>query len=282
MGTRVVLHIGYGKTGTTWLQEKIFRKLGRDIYLGKYEDDYPSWLLRLNYLDDFAFQAQCVELRQEISALLGGRPRAIISSEAFTNFGVIAQQLERIRYIFADPRVVIVLRHPVNWLISNYKYCVEYEGFRLPLESYIDFGTKRTPFSLEKRPPFYLPDLYYSEVIGRYREALGADSVLVLRYEDFIASPEGFGQKLAQFAGVDLPDFAECAKERVLASSPGDRIEIMRRENMATYVRAAGFELAPARETRGGEAGVLPDELTARLRAQFATYCREYYPDLAE
>lgn len=35
----IVFHVGYGKTGTTWLQKNIFPKLNNCLYLGKFEDN---------------------------------------------------------------------------------------------------------------------------------------------------------------------------------------------------------------------------------------------------
>jgi Sulfotransferase domain len=277
-GSDVVLHVGYGKTATTWLQEKVFGALGEDCYLGKREGNFPRWLLRLNYLDDFAFWSQRQQLREEIGAAIGSRRRAIISSEAFTNFNAIYQQIERIRVMFDHPRIVLVLRDPIVWLISNYRYCVEYERFDRPLESYLDFGVDRTPYALEKRPPFYIPDFYYSEIVAHYRSVFGQASVCVLRYEDFVADPGSFGLELSRFIGVPLVDFAQKAQEKVLAGMDGPSLERKRCENMIGYLRAGGFRadgIAPI----GAQSDFLSEAARLRLAAQLAPYCGEYYPE---
>jgi hypothetical protein len=48
----MVVHVGYGKTATTWLQERIFGQLDSGVYLGKRLNDFPRWILEINYLDD--------------------------------------------------------------------------------------------------------------------------------------------------------------------------------------------------------------------------------------
>lgn len=279
MATDVIVHVGYGKTATTWMQEEIFNSLGAEIYLGKREAEFPSWLLRLNYLDDFAFDADKIALKQEIRNLISDRQKVIISSEAFTNFGVIYQQANRIKYVLDDPKIIVVLRNPISWLISNYKYCVEYEGFHLPLESYLDFGEKRSPFSLEKRKPFYLPDLYFDEVIGRYQNLFGKRKVLVMRYEDFVSSPTSFGSVLSDFIGIDFPDFSTKAELTYLASKSTAEIEIRRLENLRTYVEQVGHTLKES-DSSCIKTDVLQESVKERLRDHFAKHCVEHYPEL--
>jgi hypothetical protein len=280
MITDTIVHVGYGKTATTWLQEKIFDRLGHQVYLGKRSASFPDWLLRANYLDEFAYQEQRERLRAEITAILENRERAVISSEAFTNLGVVYQQIERIDYLIPGARVVLVLRDPVSWLISNYKYCVEHEGFWRPLESYIDFGIRRTPFALEKRAPFYVPDFFYDEVVRGYESKFGRDRLLVLRYEDFVADPGSFGRRLASFMRTDLPDFAGVAKEKILESPPSGTVEELRLANMRRHLADAGFQVDRLAPARPGEP-IASAQLLASLKDTFASHCGAFYPELA-
>jgi hypothetical protein len=279
MNTDVVIHVGYGKTATTWLQDRVFAGLGEEAFLGKYDSYFPDWLLRLNYLDDFAFSSKKEDLRVEILSVIRGRRRAIISSEAFTNLGVIYQQIERMKFVFDNPRIVLVLRNPIDWLVSNYKYCVEYEQFNRPLESYIDFGTMRTPFALEKRAPFYVPDFYYTEVAARYRNAFGSDRVLVLRYEDLVLRPRAFGEALSRFIGIPLENFEHTAGEKVLKSKDLFAVERVRMENMAAYISEAGFT-AEGLVSNGGNRVPLSQATINKLKTQLGPYCVEFYPEL--
>jgi hypothetical protein len=280
MSCDVIIHVGYGKTASSWLQERIFSPLGTAIYLGKRANEYPQWLLRLNYLDEFAFSEQRDALRAEICERLQGRSKAVVSSEAFTNLTVIFQQSHRIKYVFGDAKIVLVLRNPIDWLISNYKYCVQYENFWKPLTAYLDFGVRRTPFALEKRLPFYIPDFYYSEVVSHYRTLFGGERVLVLRYEDLVTDAEGYGETLAKFIGIPLPGFAARATEKVLESMNPTQVEEQRLANAAMMLDAAGLaagKLALARS----KVELLPDEVRARLKLQLAPYCSDFYPELS-
>ena len=131
MVTETFIHVGYGKTATSWLQEKIFSKLSKEIFLGKRKNDFPRWLLKINYLDPLAYISQRDDIKNKLSKYYENKKKIIISSEAFTNLGSIHNQAYRIKDLFENPKIIIVLREPINWLISNYKYCVEYENFYL-------------------------------------------------------------------------------------------------------------------------------------------------------
>src|SRR5262249_14281299 len=148
----------------------------------------------------------------------------------------------------------------LDWLVSNYKYCVQHERFWQPLLAYIDFGTRRTPFALEKRAPFYVPDFYFSEVVERYRSLFGRERVLVLRYEDFVADASAYGAALSQFIGVPLPDFARKAAEKVLESAGSGALERVRLENMSARLAEAGFA-AERLEHTGASPESLPLEV---------------------
>ncbi len=278
MTTDVIVHVGYGKTATTWLQEKIFRSL-KDIYLGKYENNFPDWLLKINYLDEFSYNQQKKQLSKKVTEIIANKEKAIISSEAFTNFGAVFQQIERIAYCFDLPRIILTLRNPINWLISNYKYLVEYEGFFRPLEAYIDFGQHRTPFAIEKRDPFYLPDLFYDEVVGSYRHMFGRERVLILKYEDFVSEPEAYGESLSGFLGIDLPDFVEKAKHKMLVSKAEEVIDEKRITNMIKYMQKSGFKVNVPSMNQIKQWS-LSDETIIKLYHIFGPHCMEFYPEL--
>ncbi|KJU81337.1 Sulfotransferase [Candidatus Magnetobacterium bavaricum] len=276
MTTDVIVHVGYGKTATTWLQNKIFSSLGDDVYLGKNQDYFPEWLLKINYLDDFSYRQQKEQLNKKFTEIIKNKEKAIISSEAFTNFGVIFQQIERIAYCFNIPRIILTVRHPVNWLISNYKYCVEHEGFFQPLEACLDLGEKRTPFALEKRSPFYLPDLFYDEVVGGYRDVFGSERVLVLKYEDFVSDPQGYGERLSAFIGLELPDFVEKAKHKILVSKPEEMIDGQRITNMVNFIRKSALNIEVT-SIKHITPWVLSDETMYKLYHIFNPHCIEFY-----
>ncbi len=218
---RSFIHVGYGKTATTWLQNKLFTQLSSDIYLGKTESSFPQWLLDINYLDDYKFVQNKTRIKEYVSTY-SKKNSILVSSEAFTNFGQLYNQQQRILTCFENPSIICTIRQPVSWLLSNYKYCVMHEGFSRPLRHYLDFGQNRTPYALEKRPPFYIPDLFYNETIGMYRNLFGENNVLVLYYEDFCSNPLAFISQLNKFTGFDF-SYVESEFKSPLLPSPDDK-----------------------------------------------------------
>lgn len=179
-----LVHIGYGKTGTTSLQEHFFPKI-EGKYHGKTDKNYPQWLINLCYLDDFAFESQLESLSLDIRKEMDPNQLNIISAEAFTNLDFLKRNVDRLNRIFISPYILICLRDPLNWLISNYKYNVVYECEWRSLDELVDWGINRTPYSLEKRPPFYAPSLFYNEVVAYLSTIIGPDHLFVYRYEDW-------------------------------------------------------------------------------------------------
>lgn len=283
MATKAFIHVGYGKTATSWFQDKVFAQLDPEVYLGKRADDFPRWMIDINYLDPLAYDARKDQMRRDLRERMAGRESVLISSEAFTNLTVLHQQAHRIKDLFEDPRVILVLRHPIRWLVSNYKYCVEYEGFHMNFEDYLDFGERRTPFALEKRPPFYLPDFFYDETVPLYQNLLGDHRVLVLRYEDFTSDPPTFEKRLSEFTEMDLPDLTERSKEKVLASKSDQVVAQLRMENLRKLLeRYTGKEIpvAMAKCFDPVDRPLMKDETRRALLKLFAAHCSDYYPEL--
>ena len=283
MATKAFIHVGYGKTATSWFQNKVFAQLDPAVYLGKRDDEFPRWIIDINYLDPIAYDARKDHMRRDLKERIAGRESVLISSEAFTNLTVLHQQAHRINDLFEDPRVILVLRHPIKWLVSNYKYCVEFEDFHLNFEDYLDFGERRTPFALEKRPPFYLPDFFYDETVNLYRNLLGDDRVLVMKYEDFTTDPMAFGKRLGEFMDLDLPDLSEMAKIKVLASKSDHVVAQIRMENLRRLMERCigkGISSDIAKLLNPVNRPLMTDEIHEKLRKLFTPHCSEYYPDL--
>ncbi len=201
--TQYYIHIGFGKTATTWLQNLIFNRNKNINYLGKTEQDYPKWLIEWHYLDDYAFNKEKDNIRNIVESMSSPDKMNLLSSEAFTRFGGVSfNQAARIREICRDARILIILRDPIAILKSFYKNNVQEGLFTLDLEDYLDWT--RTPFVLYKRKPAYLPDLFFSETVETYMELFGENNVCILRYEDMLSDTDKFFGQLSGFLGVDF------------------------------------------------------------------------------
>ena len=173
----VFIHIGLTKTGSSFLQDKIFHKNSKVNYLGKWKNNYPNWLIEFSYFDQIAFENNFERLSAEIRSKLSNKKPNLISSESFSRVGgVFMGQSQRIKKIFPDAKIIIVLRHPISHLKSFYKYSVENFGFWRPLEDSIDWV--RTPFVSFRQNPFSITNYYYDEMLSVYYKALDRKSVV--------------------------------------------------------------------------------------------------------
>lgn len=262
-GKPFFIHVGYPKTATSWLQEKLFSKNQQLNYLGKTKANYPDWLLDIHYLDEFSFNKKKERLKKFLREQHAKSDKAtLISSEAFCNLDAVQQQAQRIKDLFHNPKIILVLRNPVDWLESFYKHKVRIGEFFLDLDDYLDFS--RRPFCLHKRKPVFLTDLFYDEVIETYQQLFGKGCLLVLRYEEFKESPNRFVKKIGEFMNVDFGDVSTIAEERINAG-PKISLKEHKERTFEEFKKKAKFSDEP-----------IPHELREKLKEFFKDKCTLY------
>jgi len=276
------IHIGFGRTATTWLQELIFSQHDKIHYLGKTENNYPQWLIELHYLDDYYFQKNEKKIKDKINELKDPAKINVISSEAFTRSGgEIFNQARRIKIIFSNVKIILVLRDPIDLIASFYKYTVGEGLFTLDLEEYLDWGL--TPFVHYKRKPIYLPDFFYDNTINIYQSFLGADTICILKYEDLKNNRDHFFSRLGDFMNVEFdPEYIKNKTEIHLNTSlPEEQITLTRSKNllcfMEKYFPAIVSKISLDEAAIGMHSGIITPELGERLKEYFKGKCYGYY-----
>lgn len=277
------IHVGLGKTGTSWLQEKVFSRASSIDYFGKNDStsNYPDWLIKVHYLDDYAYDKE----KEGIRALVLSRHQrdarvSLLSSEPFTNPGSIWAQAKRIQEIFPAPRIILVLRHPLTAIESLYKHNVHEGRWFLDIEEYLDW--MRPTYSLLKRKPICLPDFFYDEILDFYSALFGADHLCALKYEDFVTDPNAFVARIGSFVGVDFGDVIELAREKVLEGIPLNQVAEKRVENLRGYIAHSFPHIAeiidPGSQSRSiAVKEIISDDLAERLTAYLKGKCSAYF-----
>ena len=197
-----LLHIGYHKTGTTWLQRSVFPLETTGFRLVARVDTLDPAFVRVNpFLFDAAdtrkrFGPEIVQAQSEglVPALsyeslsgmphYGGREAKAIA--------------DRLHATFSDGRVLIVIREQKTMILSSYKTYVRMGGPAslqqyLPAEEGID-----SPLL------FHLDFLDYNNLVSYYQDLFGAENVLVLPYELLKERPWKFVRHVCKFAGATL------------------------------------------------------------------------------
>ena len=193
----VLLHIGYHKTATTWMQNLLFtprhgyRKVAR-------HRDIDTHLVRPHGLSYDPAGLRAV-IDQEATKLEPGEV-PVISSELISGhpfYGGHSSDIyaQRLREILPQARVLISVRHQLKVLPSIYSQYVLRGG----TQTYPEF------FAGEDRLSYlgFSPDHFcYDRLVALYQDLFGAENVYVLPQESLKADIDAASQALADFAGA--------------------------------------------------------------------------------
>lgn len=120
------------------------------------------------------------------------------TGEASPSYLFVPAAAERIATVLPRGRFISVLRHPVDRAYSHYWHAREWGGEPRSFEEVVDAllnGDTGT------RP--YLARGYYVEQLERYEALVGADAMLVLRFEELTTDPSGTFARVCRF--LDVP-----------------------------------------------------------------------------
>jgi hypothetical protein len=210
MGTSLLnpllIHIGYHKTATTWLQEHLFRNAslgfavrnGADRVLREFVSRGPfvfdparTQTALLKHALDMPASAHIPVITQE---RLSGSPHT---------GGYDSQSIaSRLKQVFPEARILVVIREQQAIILSGYKQYVR-NGGRQSLGRYLappDNGANHIP-------AFRYEFFEYHYLIQYYQSLFGSGQVLVLPYESFVRQPHEFVSQIRSFCA--LPDCSE-------------------------------------------------------------------------
>lgn len=208
----LLIHIGYHKTATTWLQQHLFTsdnpffepvsktKRGHSTLARHFIYDDESYLLS-------PFEDNEVSIKNELEALKKakgefGAKIPIISHERLSgnphSGGFDAQKIAlRLKNTFPGAKILIVIREQRSFLLSNYFQYLSIGGTH-SLEKYLSVRYDG------KRPCFSPHHIEYLPLIKAYLDLYGAENVLVLPYEMFRNQPLLFLSRLSEFLDIEL------------------------------------------------------------------------------
>jgi hypothetical protein len=213
---RPLIHIGYHKTGTSWLQRYLFGRQDRGFApLAPDTDMTPKaaakFLSRYFIYDEAGrllspFRSRVAEVHDVLSSMqLPDRAKPVISHERLSgnphSGGFDAKVIgERLAEAFPDAGVLIIIREQVSMIISTY---FQY----LKIGESMGIGTYLAQKYDGRRPGFTPTQFQYHHLVSHYQALFGRESVLVLPYEWFRSDARRFIGLLSAFSGVDIdPD----------------------------------------------------------------------------
>ena len=195
-----LLHVGLQKSGTSWLQNHLFRETaGAGFRTCGNENDAKRELVRPHDLDFDPGRARDF-YRPRLDRISAEGSVPVISAERLGGdmlFGAYdsARMAERLAATFPDARVLIVIREQRRMLFSTYQQYVKMGGV-LGLEQYLRKPGHAHPW------PCDLGHFDYDRLIRHYRRLFGSEHVLVLPLELFQRDPPAFVARIVDFAGA--------------------------------------------------------------------------------
>ncbi|RME00215.1 MAG: hypothetical protein D6816_13980 [Bacteroidetes bacterium] len=116
--------------------------------------------------------------------------------------------ISRIASSLSDPKIIILLRHPVERLVSQYKWNFRRGTERSSLSTAIEERGETTDYVFDPRINCYrevggyTAFSRYSKWVPLWQSEFGADRVLVLRHDDIKSAPEIVLKKCFQFLEI--------------------------------------------------------------------------------
>lgn len=207
-----LVHIGYHKTASTWLQKNLFGaeneifesltrgKTGKSSLAKKFIYDDERYLLS-------PFDDNIAGIESELESILKSKKDfqtkiPVLSDERLSgnphSSGFDAKKIAlMIKRVFPNGRILIVVREQKNLIFSTYFQYLSVGGTN-SLETYL--STKYDG----KRPHFSPNHINFLPLIKEYYDLFGNKNVLVLPYEMFRDKPTLFMSKIGNLLDVEI------------------------------------------------------------------------------
>jgi len=213
------VHIGYHKTGTTYLQNCGLKKHSQIKMLADYNDDNNEFEQTLFQLKcditeehEYLFSADRVRTKffetcSEIADLERDDQVIGISDEAFSGDYLSGRDsylfAQRIHDVFGTVKIVMVVRNQSRMIDSIYRQYIHMGG-TLSLKKVLDPIRFPTADLFNK--------LKYDKLVAHYYTVFGKENVLVVPFELINNKPEFLGE-IYRFLGVNEKEIPECLDE---------------------------------------------------------------------
>jgi len=222
MNHNIYFHIGFHKTGTTFLQRKIFLNNKKFNLLNDFQTPWHDEIIRKFILVPYS-NINYSKFRNKINSRCDERIN-IISAERLSGHpgsgGYDSYEIARkIKRLYPKANIIINTRGKEDFKISCYKQLVK-EGYCGRYEDFVDSQNWKLAG----------PNKYYfnqDRLVKHYISLFGNENVLSQNFETFKDKPELFMEKLKLF--FDLNSLSIQASQNVVNKSlPNKKIRSLR------------------------------------------------------
>jgi len=193
----ILLHVGYHKTGTTWLQRYLFNNNDYGFVSSMSIKDMMDVIIFPNELD-FSVEACRREIDQRLMQIGSKDLIPVFSTERFSGHphsgGYDSKYLaDRLNALFPKAKVLICLREQKKVILSCYNQYIK-KGGAVSISAYLHvLDRKRVPL-------FDFQHFMYHRLVRYYQTVFGRDKVLVLPYELFVKDGSDYVARIIEFA----------------------------------------------------------------------------------
>jgi hypothetical protein len=211
----LLIHIGYHKTGTTWLQNRLFN----NETLGFYSPWGSQSHLAIEHFvicNPFRFDpsAASAAFKPGIDEAHRKGCAPVITHEDLCGYPVYGryygkETLERLHAAFPKAKIVVGIREQTASIVSHYRQYIRQGGHRTITDFFGDPG--KTGFA-----PICRPDHFeYNLIISHCMKLFGKEDVLVLPLEMLRENPELYLNSIYQFSDLDTEGMPEMTLSNV-------------------------------------------------------------------
>ena len=199
----LLVHVGYHKTGTSWLQTQVFddERRGFTTHTG-----FPRHRIAEDFAGPEVFSFSAKRTRDAYLPALGiAQERGltlVLSHERLSGYpgsgGYDRKQLaDRLAETFPEARVLLVLREQRALIRSMYSQYITDGG-----DQYLHEFLRTPERRLARIPRFSFEYYDFHHLIGYYQSLIGPTNVLVLPQELLVSKPAVFLSRIAHFCGT--------------------------------------------------------------------------------
>jgi len=213
---KCVFHLGLPKTGTTTLQTHFFPSLPNVLLSLRDTPGPASTLQHVRYLAKDADLLPNGEAGYLAKVALKFRGSVVSETETtlVSNENIVGPHpdgpvaiIRRLHALCPTARIIIVLRHPFDFLRSLYQQEIQNlistcrrKGETPPTELMNFDSYANINLNLGHAGPFGY--LYYDKIVGTLQEHFGSENVLALDFDTFKLSRNDFLRRIAAFIGI--------------------------------------------------------------------------------
>ena len=275
------LIVGAAKSGTTSLYH--YLKQHPDIYLppGK-ELHYFAWEYMLRFSGgpgDSNVLSHICQTREEYESFYAQATKQYAVGEISPSYLYFSEVSRRIKEELDDPKIIIILRNPIDKAFSQYMHLVRDNREMLGFYDALIAEKDRIRRSWAAIWRYAESSLYHSRV-KNYLDVFGESNVRIFLYDDLVRSPERLIRELLEFIGVDPECPIDFAKVHNRSGKPRSKFvaKLVTRPN---FVRTLANRMLPSATTLAlklwlqdlntGKKG----KIDGRSRAYLKDFCAE-------